>query len=91
MRVRSYPSGFDRYALEENGQDYGDTPARDESENDVAGVFESFVDTEEAVVEEEDGDFGEGYADAVEDVVGDGRLSRLSGKTGRGQGDGDGN
>lgn len=74
VRVRSYPSGFHGYALEDGGEDNGDTPAGDEGEDTVAGVFEGFADTEEAVVEEQDGDFDEGYADAVEDFVGDGGL-----------------
>lgn len=74
MGVRSYPGGFDGYALEDVGEDDGDAPACDEGEDDVAGVFEGFADTEETVVEEEDGDLDEGYADAVEDFVGNGRL-----------------
>lgn len=76
VRVRSYPSGLDGYALKDIGEDDGDTPACDESEDDVAGVFEGFADTEEAVVEEEDGDFDESYANAVEDFIGDGRFKQ---------------
>ena len=57
MRVRPYPSGFDGDALENIGEDDGNRPANDEGENDVAGVFESFADTEQAVVEEQDGNF----------------------------------
>ena len=71
MRVRPNPSGFDGYALENAREDDGDRPADDEGEDDVAGVFEGFADTEEAIVEEQDGYFDEGYADAVEDSVGD--------------------
>lgn len=52
MRIRPYPSGFDGYALEYVGEDGGNSPADDEGEDDVAGVFEGFADTEEAVVEE---------------------------------------
>lgn len=74
VRVGSDPGGFDGYALEDVGEYDGDAPAGNEREDDVAGVFEGFADTEEAVVEEEDGYFDEGYADAVEDFVGDGRL-----------------
>lgn len=52
MRIRPYPSGFDGYALEDVGEDDGDTPACDEGEDHVAGVLEGFADTEETVVEE---------------------------------------
>ena len=52
MRIRPDPGGLDRYALENVGEDDGDTPARDEGEDDVAGVFEGFANTEETVVEE---------------------------------------
>ena len=52
VRIRPYPSGFDGYALENVGEDDGDSPADDEGEDDVAGVFKGFADTEEAVVEE---------------------------------------
>ena len=78
VRVRSYPGGLDRYTLEDVGEDDGDAPACDEGEDDVAGVLEGFADTEEAVVEEEDGEFDEGHADAVEDFVGDGCLCGVS-------------
>ena len=57
MWVGAYPSGFDGCALENAREDDGDGPANDEGEDDVAGVFEGFADTEEAVVEEQDGDF----------------------------------
>lgn len=57
MWVRAYPSGFDGYALENAREDGGDRPANDEGEDDVAGVFEGFADTEEAVVEEQNGNF----------------------------------
>ena len=77
MGVRSYPGGFDGYALEDVGEDDGDAPACDEGENDVAGVFEGFADTEETVVEEEDGNLDKGYADAVEDFVGNSRLRSM--------------
>ncbi len=50
--IRPYPSGLDGYALEDVGEDDGDTPACDEGENDVAGILEGLADTEEAVVEE---------------------------------------
>ena len=52
MGVGPDPGGFDGYALEDVGEDDGDTPAYDEGEDDVAGIFEGFADTEEAVVEE---------------------------------------
>ena len=71
MRVRPYPSSFDGYALENVREDDGDRPANDKGEDSVAGVFKGFADTEETVVEEQDGYFDEGYADAVEDSVGD--------------------
>lgn len=77
MGVGPDPGGFDGDALEDVGEDDGDTPAYDEGEDDVAGIFEGFADTEEAVVEEEDGDFDEGHADAVEDLVGNGCLFGL--------------
>ena len=57
MRVRPYPSGLDGYALENVREDDGDGPANDEGEDDVTGVSEGFADTEEAVVEEQDGYF----------------------------------
>ena len=57
MRVRPYPSSFDGHALENVREDDGDRPANDEGEDDVAGVFEGFADTEKAVVEEQDGYF----------------------------------
>lgn len=78
VRVRSYPGGLDRYTLEDVGEDDCDAPACDEGEDDVAGILEGFADTKEAVVEEEDGDFDEGYADAVEYFVGDGCLCGMS-------------
>lgn len=74
MGIRPDPSGFDGYALEDVGEDNGDTPACDESEDDVAGVLKGFADTEKTVVEEEDGYLDESYADAVEDFVGNSRL-----------------
>lgn len=74
MWIRPYPGSFEGYALEDVGEDDGDTPACDEGEEDVAGMLEGFADTEETVVEEEDGNFDQGYADAVEDFVGNGRL-----------------
>ena len=52
VRVGSYPCGFDGYALKYVGKDYGYGPAGDEGGDDVAGVFEHFVDAEETVVEE---------------------------------------
>ena len=52
VRIRPDPSGFDGYALENVGEDDGNGPAYDEREDDVAGVFEGFADTEKAVVEE---------------------------------------
>ena len=41
-------------ALENVREHDGDRPANDEGEDGVAGVFEGFADTEEAVVEEQD-------------------------------------
>lgn len=77
MGVRPYPGGFDGYALEDVGEDDGDAPACDEGEDDVAGVFEGFADTEETVVEEEDGDLDKGHADAVEDFVSNSGLGGM--------------
>ena len=74
VRIRPYPGSFDGYALEEDGEDDCDTPTNDEGEDNVAGVFEGFTDTEETEVEEEDGYLDEGHTDAIKDFVGDGRL-----------------
>ena len=71
VRIRADPGRFDGDALEDVGQHEGDAPARDEGEEHVAGVLEGFAHAEEPVVEEQDGYFDEGYADAVEDFVGD--------------------
>ncbi len=67
--VGADPGGLDRHALEEGGEDDGQGPGGDEGEEEAAGVFEGFGDAEEAVVEEEDGEFDEGDGDAVEDFV----------------------
>ena len=74
VRIRTDPGRFDGDALEYVGQHEGDAPARDECEEHVAGVLEGFAHAEEPVVEEQDGYFDEGNADAVEDFVGDGCL-----------------
>lgn len=79
MQIRLYPSGFNWDALENVGKDNSETPACDESGNDVARILEGFADTEEAVIAEEDGNFDEGYADAVKDLVGDGCLGKGAG------------
>ena len=74
MGIRPYPSSFDRYALEDDREDNGDTPACDKGEDDVTGILKGFANTEEAVVEQEDGDPNEAYADTVEYFICDGRL-----------------
>ncbi len=67
--VGADPGGLDGDALEEGGEDDGQGPGGHEGEEEAAGVFEGFGDAEEAVVEEEDGEFDEGDGDAVEDFV----------------------
>ena len=74
VRIGTDPGRFDGDALEYVGQHERDAPARDEGEEHVAGVLEGFAHSEEPVVEEQDGYFDEGNADAVEDFVGDGCL-----------------
>lgn len=65
------PKVLDRHAVKERGEEHGNEPGDDKGHGRVAGDAEIAEGVEEAEVEADEGEFDEGLAGEVEDLVGD--------------------
>lgn len=65
---------LDRSALEEGGEEHGDSPANDNDQETVDDLGERLVDLEQSEIEAENRDLGQADGEKVDEFVGEGHL-----------------